>query len=479
MTSIQPVKSRDVLLYTISRYAGLIVLLLRGVLIAKYLGPTLFGIWGFVTLLQQYLAYTNLGIQHAATVELSNKNINDPTWQSRLMANALGLTIILAAILILAGMIIHISNISIFAKYDFSHYAFLTLLIAALSHITTLFVSTYRIYGLIYRIAAFQFIDAILPLAALWFLPTPVLLPALLGTMVVSQIIGIILFLIRPPYRISFQFQRASVLHVIFIALPLLAYNASFNLITAIARTVLSTYYPVEIMGYYSLANSLTNAVLLGLRSIVFVLLPEVIHNTRPDLPDEIAGKAAYDVNVLYGISAFLLAYLLIIILPLLFYIIPDYQPAQNTVAILLLVQAVLSLSFGYNAAALSRGYQLTVAKLSCLALAIVGMLSLAIAYFQFEFYWIAVAVLIGSLIFTILQNRLGRRILGLPFDIQNLLQDRLVTGGIISIGVFIFVIQSKISPMAGVTAFTTFVGFNVQNLSKLFITAQRLFNKR
>ena len=73
--------------FTLSRYLIFILQLGRGFLLARFLGPFYFGIFGFLLLIQQYLVNTNFGVNHALNVKLSTKEIDLPTSKSFVYAS--------------------------------------------------------------------------------------------------------------------------------------------------------------------------------------------------------------------------------------------------------------------------------------------------------------------------------------------------------------------------------------------------------
>lgn len=457
--------NRTIIVYTFVRYVGLAVLLIKGILLAAFLGPTLFGVWGFLTLLLQYLTYSNFGIQHTVTVELSNKESIDTAENLQLTANALGFSILLCFIITVIGWLVQANNLPMFEKYNVAQYMFLFALTVGLNHVTAVLISINRAYRAIYRIAIFQLIDAILPLTVLWFASGESLIQWLLASMVLSQLIGVALFLVRSSWKLMIALNVSVLGNLIMMGLPLLVYNASFNMITMSGRTILASFYSVEMMGYYSLANSLTNAVLLGLRSIAFVLLPDVINRTHSGLSNEQALDVANKSNNFFGTSAYLLSFSLIIASPYFFRFIPEYQPAQKTIGALMLAQAMLSASFGYNAAALARGNQLQVAKISIFSVAFIGLISLIFAYIRVDIFWIAVSVLLGASVFSFAQNWLTLRLLDNSINGNGFLKNRLLIAGLISSIIFVFMNYLGLELMAIILSPLIFVVINWENI--------------
>ena len=100
---------KPLVLFTVSRYARYGLQAIRVFLLAKYLDPFYFGIWGFITLTLRYLDFTGLGIKYAVTVELATggfQNQRDNARDQLLIENALSITLLIAVLLLLAGSLL-------------------------------------------------------------------------------------------------------------------------------------------------------------------------------------------------------------------------------------------------------------------------------------------------------------------------------------------------------------------------------------
>lgn len=408
---LQRILQNHIILFTGSRYLGYGLQLIRGIWVAQILGPYFFGVWGFLMLVQQYLSYTSLGMQYAVNVELATAAEKDITHKERIIHTAFTATVGLTFVLILSGLVIQIFALPLFAKYSFNQYAFAISLIAGLLHIRQVLTNVYRIYGQLGRIAVTELFEAtVILLAALWFRGEQLIF-AQLGAMVLSGLFGVVVFLYNPPFQLAFSFDRNYTQQMIKMGIPLLIYNLSFQLITMSARTLISIFYSVETMGYYSLANTITTATLLGLNAITWVIFPNVLANVRDGLPLETVKVTVQKVNTLYSTAVFLLVFGFIITLPLLFLVLPQYKDAGAVLETLLLSQAVLAVSFGYNCVAIARKQQLQVAVISMVAVVVVVAVGLLTSWLQWGFVWVAVGVLLGAFVFTIWQAQVGIRL--------------------------------------------------------------------
>lgn len=412
MVNARKIASRDILLYTGTRYFEFTLKFFYGLLIAKVLGPELFGVWGFLMLVQQYLLYSGLGFQHVVTVELSNKSNSTAEEQEHLIANALGATVAVSIIISLIGLTFQIGGFGLFSKFQLSNYAFLMAAMVGMMHIVNVLLCAYRVYGDVQKISIAQLLRVAVPMLTLFVFPAEQLITAMVAAMLLANAMGIALFVHNSPFRIRLALDAPTAGKLLRLGLPLLVYNVAFNLIMISARTVLSIYYSVAIMGLYSFASSITNAMLLGFKSVVFVLMPDIIYQTRQEVDNREAFGMVRKVNRLYSTGVFAAAWGIVIGQPILFLLLPEFKGAGLSICILMLAQAVLSATFGFNTLALSRGHQMAVAAISMQAVLFVSVASLIVANSGLGFEWIAVAVLAGAYLFTLLQTRLGTQLL-------------------------------------------------------------------
>lgn len=461
MRGLKSFRNNPIILFTASRYLSYSLLFIRGILIAKILGPYLFGIWGFLTLSLQYLTYTSLGIEYAATVELATNDEKSDQEVDQTASVAVTVTFLVAIVLVLLGILMRVLDISLIEKYDLSQYVVEVGIITALTHLNQVFTNIYRVKKKLAKIAFNELLNSVILLIVALNFEGEQLISALLIGMITSGILSLLIYLYNPPFKISFALDKIISKKLLSIGVPLLIFNASFFLIMVSARTILSIFYSVETMGYYSLATAITTATLLGLRSVVWVIFPNILSKTHSGIENVEARKTVENVNILYSTSVFLIVFLLILVLPILFLIIPQYKPAENTIIILLLAQAILSASFGYNSIAIARRRQNQVAFISLLAVVVVIIFSLLAVYFQLPYEWIAMAVLLGSIVYTFFQARLGSDILNLGRFGFKQIDSMISIGSIIAIFCFISGIITEMLMLFGTIGLLIFIFFN------------------
>lgn len=476
MIDVRRIPKGPILLFMASRYTSYGLNFLRGMLMAKFLGPEIFGVWGFLMLMHQYLAFSSLGLQYSVTVELATDLTKIRDEQARFIGAVLALTGLISLGLVVFGLGIQLGSFSLFEKYSFNQYALALSMVVAAYHYQQIFANVYRVYGKLTRIAVSELLNAVAPLIALLAFRDTDLIGALLVTMAMSGCVSIGIFKIRAPFEIRLNFAPSHWKKAAAIGIPLLIYNASFYLITMSSRTVVSVYYPPEVMGYYSFANTITTATLLGLSAVSWVAFPHILSKTQMDVPNYSALRVVQRVNDLYGTSVFIAVFAMIFAIPLLFFFLPQYRSSAEVLGILLLSQAVLSISFGYNSVAIARKQQMMIALIGIFVAAVVAGLSLLIGMLRLDIAWIAVAVFVGTLISSLWQMRLGADLVGQDRAGNLFMIGILPWGSLVATLVLLVGILTGYPAPAGVLASSIFLWANRQKIGQLWIfVKQRL----
>lgn len=458
MNYLANILKNNIFIFTISRYLGYGLRVIRSILIAKFLGPYFFGIWGFLNLIQRYLLYTSFGVPNAVTVELSTEGIVHQEKQKKIIGVASTFSVLVFVLLTVCGIGIQFFEIPLSEKYKLSQFTIILGIIIGLEHINQLYVNIYRVYKKLTRIIVGEQLIIIIPFAAIILYRGETLLTALLISFMLSRALAITIYTIKPPFILSFSFNISQLKELLSIGIPLLIKNLSFVLITLTAHTIISIYYSVEEMGYYSLALRISSTTLLGLNTVAWVIFPKILSKTSKNVPDEEVIATVRKINDLYSTSVFLFVYGVIIAMPVLFMLLPNYQPASPVLYILLLSQAIISVSFGYNSVAIARKKQLKVAQISIIAVIFVASLSLICALIKLHFSWIALSVLIGTFVYTFLQSRLGASLLHKGKIPPNYFQNMLPLGSLCAVLISLLFAFLGNTMIGGILGFTIFV---------------------
>ena len=462
------IRKNPIFVFMINRYLSYGLLIIRGLIIAKFLGPYYFGIWGFLNLILQYLQYSTFGINYAITVQLSTKAQNDKNINGQFSSIALILTVYIDLIIIIIGLILHFSGVKVFPRYEFDRYLIIILLIACLANIQQVLINIYRVYKNILRIASIEISSAIILLISAIYFKEDKLIATQLITMFLTGIISLAILLYRLPFKFKFQFDMKKFKTLLLLGFSLLIYNFSFYFVTISARTVVSVFYSVEILGFFTLASTIAYATLLGLQSAAWAVYPAVLSRTTLDMGLESVRKTVYYINQVYNTACFLLVFIITIFLPVLFIYIPKYSPALPLLTIMLISQVILSISFGFNTLAVSRNEQQKVANIGLGIILLITLFSIVISLLHIKYTWIAFSILVGSIIYTILQVKLGKKLLESKKSLIIELKSMFPIGVIVAMVISIFGSFTELPALYSSIALGVFVISNLQSINEL-----------
>lgn len=432
---------------------------------AKILGPYFLGIWGFINMIKQYLSYTSFGLQFSTNVALSIEAKDDPEKIKKIIGNSLILTVLISAVIIGLGLIFELLKIEIFPKYFFSKYMIFVVASVALEHLTQIFANIYRAHSSLTRIAFTEFLVCILPFSCVFIFKDEYLITGILSAMIVAEAAGLLIYWIKFPFPVKLGFDPKTSRQLTSTGLSLLIYNVSFYLIMLVSNTIVSMFYSVEEMGYFSLANRLSTASLLGLGAITWVLYPKFLWKLRDDTSREEALLIVNKITKLYASLVYLVVFGAIMLSPVLFLYLDQYKPVAPILNFLLLAQAILSSATGYNSLCIARKEHVKVTKISIITLILVGSLGLAGALLKINFEFIGLAIILGYMLDCALQVRLGGQILEVKESFWQALNKALPYNFLLPL--MVIVIGNLIGNYAitGVFAFTLFITLNWRNL--------------
>lgn len=404
--------------FMLLKYVAFGLQFVNAILIAKLLGLYFFGIYGFAFLLLQYLSYTNFGINYSFNVLYSSTPNATQTERDGLTVAAIGGLMGVALLLLLAYLFT--KDLSLFDKYRFSDYALLLLPVAILQHFNTLYINISRLHGKVNDLNVFYLILPLSQLCVCFFFEGEDLFWALLYALLGANVFSLLFFVVRNPVRFNIRPERATYAKLLKRGVFLLVYNLSFYAILMTAKTLVSYFYSIEDFGLFNFSNSLSQAILMLLGSLNFLFYPKLLNIISREEDNAQLIAFIEKVRKYYLTLTLLVVFGSMLVLPPLFYFLPDYRGAFVTIQLLLLGQLLVNNNFGYSTLLVQRSKE---NQLTGIALVSVGLIILtALLFFRvlgLPFESVAVSVVIGVLFydFSIVYfgNRLTQQFAGIP----------------------------------------------------------------
>ncbi len=390
------------LIFTIGRYIGYFFQIIKGFLLAKILGPELFGFFGIFLLVQQYLVYSNFGIQYALNIKLSVNDNNKSTLSKSIKSiidSSFTLIIFSSSLLLIVSLFLIFSKIDLNFVVPTSHFIIGLLVITILFHIQEVFLNVFRIKKEFYVILFTEICISISAIVVIPFFDGIELLYAVIISWILALILSVTIFKIN--YKHTIKWDIKMVRPLIAVGLPFLLYNFSFNLISMASRSFVAFNFKISEMGFFTFAVSLTTAIMLVFNSVSWIIYPRLI----TQLSDKKLTKMQLE-SLLFGLTKKTLAVLFVLILssimflPLIFSFLPKYSVSYKTVVVLLINQIVINSAFALTSYLVGRNMFNVLITSSIFALVFSCLLMFLFTSFNFDYAWIAFANLIGSMVF-------------------------------------------------------------------------------
>ncbi len=416
--------SNKIIFYVLSRYSTYALLFINSLFIAVSLGPYYLGVWGFITLIIQYINQIDLGISHSANAIVSI-NKDDELYSSRILGSSFLMIIAYSLSVLLFFLFLRIFDYNLGSKYNFYSYEIIAVFVGVLGYFNTLLSNIFRIYGRVNEIIFNQSAFPVLMLISLLFFKGSDLLYALLYSNLLAFLFSFILYLIKLPVNINFIYDFDLIKKIQTRGFYLFIFNSSFYLIMIVVRLFISDNYSVQTFGYYTFAYNLSSVIVLLLQSFVFLIFPKLINRLSNASNESIIDLFEMIKKTYVTISHFL-AHLSVLTIPLFMYFFPQYSESTNAFKVTTLsIIMLFTNSFGYASLLIARNKEKSLSAVALFSLAICVLM----AYFfthqlHVEYSVVVYASTFASFVFILLSGFLGRRELGFKFSFRDILND-------------------------------------------------------
>ena len=235
---------------------------IRTLLIAYVLGPYYMGIYGFLMLYIQYLSYSNLGIQFSLNSEISVLDSKEIEEKEKLINSGFTGILFNSILLILIAIIIFYSKTNLIPFEDSYKYIFIIILLTIFNHFQKLFVTIFRIEKKLMTIVKGEFVVGFsLFLLPFFFNEIDLVNAIFFGW---TTILFFVLIYFKKTYKPIILFDTSRIKLLLRSGFSQLIYAFSYVLMTLMTRTLVGIYYPVEVMGYITVAIVLLKPFCLG-----------------------------------------------------------------------------------------------------------------------------------------------------------------------------------------------------------------------
>ncbi|MDL2281598.1 oligosaccharide flippase family protein [Parabacteroides sp. OttesenSCG-928-G06] len=409
--------------YVVTRYATMGVQFVNSILIAAFLGPFYLGVWGFANMILQYITQVNLGLPYSLNVMLSIHK-NDPQRTRTLLSTSLLLYIILAVVLAVLTLIAYFSGFSLGKKFEFDNYIFYVVCIAILTHFNSLYTNYFRVKNRLGVIIFYQSIIPLLTLLLLFCARGETLLYVLLWTMLGGHLMSFILYtwqarsdLILPDKEMIQPLLRKG--------WYLFLYNACFYMIMLSTRSVVSEYYEVEELGFFSFAFTLANIIVLLFDSFNFLIYPKTINRFSQAPTTKEVLRILNLIRENYITAIHLVMYVFIILFPYLITLFPQYETIGKCFSLIAMTVVFYSNCFVFSSLLTAFGAEKKLSLLAAFALLLNVLFALFIScVLKAGYAYVILSTMLAYIIYNVMLAFVSYRKLKVKMSLISLLKD-------------------------------------------------------
>lgn len=429
--------------YVIIRYISYTLSFVNTILLLKLIGDYYYGIYSFFILFLSYFAYFNLGVNHSLNTYISIYK-NNQRMVSRYWDNSLLLTLLftLAIIVISIGILIFIPDL--FTKYDFKAYAVILILIGILTNINSIFVSLFRVFGKFREINFLQIAPQLLVFGIVLYFQEETKITYVLYAMFLAQLVALVIFWKRKVLKFGWTFNAIISKKLIIRGIHLMIQLFSFAFIGLSAITMVSYFYRAEDLGYYSLSNTISVSVVMLIDAFMFILYPKLLNRFANTTNEETIGLID-KIRQGYVLGADCISLLSLLVIPIVFVFFPRYEGMITCFKLLTISRIILNITNGYTQLLIAKHKESYMTLSGLKAIAIIIGTSCIIGICKVPYYYIALTVCLGILIYSILIVK--KAFIILDIDRKRLFRDLFPADKLIAISIILlsFILDDNI----------------------------------
>lgn len=373
---IKKISLNDKFSFIATKYATYLIYFIISIVVANKLGLFYFGIYGFYKLLLQYFTYSNLGVNYSGIVLMSEQIERNRNKDNKLVVSSILISIVAFIIFFLLFFFISILWFAeIYDKYLIHQYLAFTFFVVIFKQINQIFINTNRVYNKLKIINWAYLIPCFGELLALFLGKEESLFINICWAMVISNGLVTFIFILANAFPLRIVWDLSTIKQLINRGFMLLLYNVSFYFIILIAKGYISGHFNVEQFAQYSFSYNISDAVMLLNNSISFLVYPTLINNLCKCKSSEERIGVMYNIQEKYMLVANLIIIIAYALIPVLHFIVPEYNKAADILAVLLLSQLLVANTF-----TLTTNLVQAKAELKLIAL---GVLSIVVVLFS------------------------------------------------------------------------------------------------
>jgi O-antigen/teichoic acid export membrane protein len=265
---------RETTTYGVSTYLSQVIFLVRGVVIARFLDPSLYGIWSVIKVFLYFSAYMGLGTANAMSREVPYHRGRGEDWKDEgIVSTSLFVTLAVALLAALVVLVWSFSGQASPYSWEIRLSAAFFVTSAIHFYIPVKLNGEQKIMDLSRYMIAYTLFTSLFGLLLMFVYG----LKGLLGGMLAAALLlhAVMVITGRLPYPPSFSAKIAARLFVT--GFPIMVLSACFFMMHSMDKLIVFSILGATNTGYYGLASFLSSLVYCIPSSISAVLFPRMM----------------------------------------------------------------------------------------------------------------------------------------------------------------------------------------------------------
>ena len=269
---------RASLSYGAFQYVVLVISFVKGIYVARYLGPTVLGSYGLVVLITGYFQFANLGVHAAMNLEVSTRRDHSAGAEvlGRVVESAWTYTLMTGVVLACTVFIIRQWFSSSFPP-DIARYLYALCFIGFCGQFR-LFTLTlarlrrrYRLINVLELISAGAVLSVVLVFGARYKLD------AVVGGMLLASIITLVIGLVAAIQARVVRIRVDMIPTLVAVGIPLFIYEICDHVFVTVDRWMIATWLERQDLGYVTLSYSFATSTLVLLSAFTYLSYPDFL----------------------------------------------------------------------------------------------------------------------------------------------------------------------------------------------------------
>lgn len=372
------------------------------------------------------MSYTNLGINESLNTEYAkykHKRISASIWDT-----AWSFNLIINLVISLLFIIICSAANHLFSEYKFNEYSITLILICFIINIGRIYITYYKLLGKLIKLNIQQILPNITIFILAIVLKYKISISIIILALFITNLISLIIFEINLPNRPKFIINLKIAKTLITRGISLLLYNFSFNFLILLASSIISIEYTVVEFGCFSFSNSIANGVIMAGGAFLFIFYPKILNSMNR--PNKECALIIHRIKAIYVVGIDILTVLSIPAVLGISTFYPQYSLSMVRIySILMIGKCINNATTGYSAYLISNKKEILMTIYALLSAGIEWCIIKVFLYYHLSMDYISLAIVLGSLFYTLLVVMTGVKHLYNRFDYKQIFDEILGNG--------------------------------------------------